>query len=86
MKGVKSAGRSDGRPESAARVRQILERVYGVDGVVSARVWIWDGHVAVGVRGAAQRALPELLKRVEAATQTQRADDETWEFGALDGA
>jgi hypothetical protein len=68
------------------RVRRTLELVYGVEGVTAARVWLWEGRVAVGIRGAAWASVPDLLKRVEIATAPVREPDETWEFGLLEDA
>jgi hypothetical protein len=65
------------------RVRRAIELVYGVEGVVSARVWQWSGKVAVGVRGTSTSASSELLRRVEAAVAGLREPDEAWEFGLL---
>jgi hypothetical protein len=65
------------------RVRRAIELVYGVEGVISARVWQWSGKVAVGVRGASTSAPSELLRRVEAAVAGLREPDEAWEFGLL---
>jgi hypothetical protein len=65
------------------RVRKILEHVYAVEGVASARVWLWEKKVALGVRGTAGIAPAELLRRVEAAMAPFREADEAWEFGVL---
>lgn len=66
------------------RVRRALELVYGVEGVVAARVWQWPGRVAVAVRGGAATAPAALLHRVQAAITGLREPGETWEFGILD--
>jgi hypothetical protein len=70
-------------PELPPRARKILEVVYSVEGVASARVWIWEKKVALGVRGTAGTGQPELLRRVEAAMGALREPDEAWEFGLL---
>jgi len=61
-----------------------LELVYGVEGVVAARVWQWPGRVAVAVRGSSASTPIELVSRVEAAVAALREPGETWEFGVLD--
>ena len=65
------------------RLRRTLELVYGVEGVVAARVWQWPGRVAVGVRGATATA-PDLIWRVEAAVSGLRESGELWDFGILE--
>jgi hypothetical protein len=75
------------KPEGAElppRVRRILESIYAVEGVGAARVWVWTGKVAVGVRGTPHIAPQELLRRVESATVPLREPDEAWEFGLLE--
>lgn len=66
------------------RLRRTLELVYGVEGVTAARVWHWQGRVAVGVRPAMLAAPSELLRRVEVAVAGLREPEETWEFGLLE--
>jgi hypothetical protein len=68
------------------RLRRTLELVYGVEGVVAARVWQWPGRVAVGVRGGITTVPAELIRRVESAVAGLREPDETWDFGILDEA
>jgi hypothetical protein len=51
--------------------------------VTAAKVWLWDGAVAVGVRAAPSCAPEEILKRVEAAVSGLREPGETWDFGLL---
>jgi hypothetical protein len=77
---------SDGqtKPELPPRLRRTLELVYGVEGVVAARVWQWPGRVAVGVRGGATTVPAELIRRVEDAVSGLREPDETWDFGILE--
>jgi hypothetical protein len=72
--------------ELPPRARKILEAVYAVEGVAAARVWIWSGKVAVGVRGTSAIAFETVLKRVEAAVAGLRELDEAWEFGLLEDA
>jgi hypothetical protein len=77
--------------ESAAalspRLRRTLELVYGVEGVLEARVWQWPGRVAVGVRGGNSTSPTDLVRRVEVAVAGVREPEESWEFGILgDGA
>jgi hypothetical protein len=68
------------------RLRRTLELVYGVEGVVAARVWHLPGRVAIGVRGGWGTTPPDLLRRVESAVAGLREPDETWDFGILDDA
>lgn len=68
------------------RMRRALELVYAVQGVVAARVWEWEGRVAVGVSGSAVMPPSELLRRVESAVAPLREPGETWEFGVLDAS
>jgi hypothetical protein len=72
--------------ELPPRLRRALELAYGVEGVVGARVWQWEGRVAVGVRGAATASAADLLRRVEIAVGVLREPGETWDFGLLDDA
>jgi hypothetical protein len=66
------------------RLRRTLELVYGVEGVVAARIWQWPGRIAVGVRGGMATAPTELIRRVEEAVAGLRDADEAWDFGILD--
>ena len=66
------------------KVRRTIELVYGVEGVIAARVWQWPGRVAVAVRGGVATLPSALLRRVEAAVAGLREPGETWEFGILD--
>ena len=68
------------------RLRRTLELVYGVEGVVAARVWQAPGRIAVGVRGGAATAPTDLLRRVESAVAGVREPGEAWDFGILDDA
>jgi hypothetical protein len=77
---VKSPTSSDLPP----RLRRTLELVYGVEGVVAARVWQLPGKIAVGVRGNRTATARDLLLRIESAIGGLREPDETWEFGILD--
>jgi hypothetical protein len=61
-----------------------LELVYGVQGVVVARVWQLPGRIAIGVRGGRGTTPPDLLRRVESAVDGLREPDEMWEFGILE--
>ena len=80
------------KQEAPPRLRRTLELVYGVDGVVAARVWNWtenlgrDEKVAVAVRANAMCSPTDLLRRVEAAVEVLREPGEAWEFGLLDHA
>lgn len=58
--------------------------MYGVEGVVAARVWQWQGRVAVGVRGSSATVPQDLLRRVESAVSGLREPGESWEFGILE--
>ena len=64
------------------RYERILELAYGVHGVLLARVWGWEGKVAVAVRGAG--STNDLVKRVESALEPLKEPNELWEFGLLD--
>jgi hypothetical protein len=69
------------------RLRRTLELVYGVEGVVEARIWQWSGRVAVGVRGGHSTSPTDLVRRVEVAVAGVRDPEESWDFGILgDGA
>jgi hypothetical protein len=68
------------------RLRRTLELVYGVEGVIAARVWQTGERVAVGVRGGMATGASDLLRRVESAVAGLRQPGETWEFGILDDA
>jgi hypothetical protein len=72
--------------ELPARLRRTLELVYGVEGVVAARVWHLPGHVAIGVRGSQTTTPQDLLRRVESAVAGLREPDESWDFGILEDA
>jgi hypothetical protein len=66
------------------RAEAILEAVYAVPGVSSARVWFVEGsRVSVGVRGAGDSAPSELLRRVQNALIGLRDLEEEWDFGIL---
>jgi len=78
---------ADDRETSRAlppRLRRTLELVYGVEGVVAARIWHWPGGIAVGVRGGRATTPSDLVRRVEAAVAGVREPDEAWDFGILD--
>jgi hypothetical protein len=66
------------------RLRRALELVYGVEGVVAARVWQWSGRIAVGIRGRNTASPNDLLRRVETAVAGLREPEETWDFGILE--
>ena len=66
------------------RLRRTLELVYGVEGVLQARVWLWPGRVAVAVRGAKATSPADLIRRVEVAVAGVREPEETWDFGILE--
>ncbi len=74
----------DAPRELSPRMRRIVELVYAVEGVVAAKVWEWNGQVAVGVRAAPDAAPDAVLHRVEAALAGVREPDETWDFGILE--
>ena len=74
------------QPPIPPRIRRAIEIVYGVEGVVAARIWHWPGRVAVGIRPGATSVPEELLRRVEAAVASLRQPDEAWEFGLLEDA
>jgi hypothetical protein len=66
------------------RLRRTLELVYQVEGVAAARVWVWTGKVAIGIRAMPNHGAGDLLKRVESAVAPLREPNETWEFGMMD--
>jgi hypothetical protein len=68
------------------RLRRTLELVYGVEGVLEARIWQWPGRVAVGVRGGSTSSPTELVRRVEVAVAGLRDPEESWDFGILGDA
>jgi hypothetical protein len=70
--------------ELPTRLKRTLEVVYALEGVAGAKVWQWDGKVAVGIRPSAAHATPELLTRVARAVEMLREPGETWEFGLLE--
>jgi hypothetical protein len=72
--------------EPSPRLKRTLEVVYSVEGVVSARVWQWQGRVAVGVRGGTATSPADLIRRVELAVAGLRELGETWDFGILGDA
>jgi hypothetical protein len=80
------------KDDTPPRLRRTLELVYGVDGVVAARVWQWtedsgrEEKVAVAVRANTCSSPNDVLRRVEAAVQAIREPGEAWEFGLLDHA
>jgi hypothetical protein len=78
--------------DTPPRLKRALALVYGVDGVIAARVWLWtenkgrDEKVAVAVRANSSMAPGEVLRRVQAAVEPMREPGEAWEFGLLDHA
>jgi len=80
-----SADRPDAS-ELPPRLRRTVELVYGVEGVIAARVWQWAGRVAVGVRGSAGLPPAAIIRRVEMAVAGLREPGELWEFGILEDA
>jgi hypothetical protein len=78
------AGDSENRLQVPKKVRRTLELVYGVEGVVAARVWQWPGRIAVGVRGSITTTASSLLRNVESAVAGLREPGEAWDFGILD--
>ena len=79
-----SEGLPSAPPEPPPRLRRILEVVYLVEGVVGARVWLWESTVAVGVRVSSSATPGDVLRRVQAATLPLQEPGETWELGLLD--
>ncbi len=73
------------RTELPPRLRRALELVYGVEGVVAARVWQWPGRVAIGVSPGHTTLPSSLLGRVESAVAGLKEPGETWDFGILEG-
>jgi len=77
-------------PEGAAsdldpRVQETLRRVFGVAGVVSAKVWSMPDRMYVGVRVAFGYGLDRVLEDVRRETMDLAEPGEQWEFGQLDG-
>jgi hypothetical protein len=68
--------------ELPPRLEQALEIVYRIPGVSAAKIWQWDGKVAIAVRGAGH-VEAQLLKRVEASLVSLALPNETWEYGIL---
>ncbi len=68
---------------ASLRLERTLELVYGVEGVIAARVWQWTGRVAIGIRGGTSTT-SALLRRVESAVAGLREPGEVWEFGVLE--
>jgi len=75
-----------GTDDLPPRLRRAMELVYGVEGVVAARIWQWPGRVAVGVRGTVLSSPADLLLRVELVVVALREPGETWDFGILNDA
>ena len=69
---------------SSARLERTLELVYGVEGVVAARIWQWSDRIAVGVRGGWATSPGTLIRHVENAVAGLREPGEVWEFGILE--
>jgi hypothetical protein len=78
------AGEADLRRAVPQKVRRTLELVYGVEGVLAARVWQWPGRISVGVRGSSAMSPLSLLRNVEFAVAGLREPGEAWDFGILD--
>jgi hypothetical protein len=70
-------------PPLPPAVRRILEIVYGVEGVVAARVWHAPDRVSVGVRGGTGTPA-DLLHRVESAVSGLKHPGVQWDFGLLE--
>jgi hypothetical protein len=69
---------------ATARLERTLELVYGVEGVVAARIWQWSDRIAVGVRGGMTTSPSALIRHVEHAVAGLREPGEVWEFGILE--
>ena len=67
------------------RVHETLRRVYGVPGVVAAKVWALPDRMFVGVRIAFGHGLDHVLEHVRVATKDLMEPGEEWDFGQLDG-
>jgi hypothetical protein len=65
------------------RLRRVLEVTYLVEGVTAARIWQWDGRIAIAIRVSASSSAEEVLARVMSAVAPLREVDEAWEFGLL---
>ncbi len=70
--------------DASSRLERTLELVYGVEGVVAARVWQWTGRVAVGIRGGTSTTAATLIRHVEVAVAGLREPGEVWDFGILE--
>lgn len=66
------------------KLERALEIVYGVEGVVGARVWEGEGLVAVGVRAGPSADTNDVLRRVKDAVRRLHEPGERWEFGLID--
>jgi hypothetical protein len=69
--------------EPPLRLRRAIETIYLVEGVTGARVWHWQGSVAVGLTISAANSPAEVIGRVVSAVTAFRDANETWEFGLL---
>jgi hypothetical protein len=65
------------------RLKRTVELVYSVEGVIGARVWQWQGGVAVGVRLADRASPTGTIERVQTAVAAVREPGEEWDFGIL---
>ncbi len=65
------------------RLERILEIVYGVEGVLGARVWQSEGLVAVGVHTAPSADTNDVLRRVKETVRRLEEPGERWEFGLI---
>ncbi len=69
-------------PDLPPRLELALEIIYRIKGVAIAKIWQWEDHVAVAVRGVGH-VDEQLLKRVEASLVSLGEPHEIWEYGIL---
>lgn len=69
-------------PDLPPRLELALEIIYRIEGVAAAKIWQWEDHVAVAVRGVGL-VESQLLARVEASLVSLSEPNEIWEYGIL---
>lgn len=67
------------------RVAETLRRVFGVPGVVGAKVWSLPDRMYVGLRIGFGHGVDRVLDDVRRETLDLTEPGEVWEFGQLDG-
>ena len=69
-------------PNLPPRLELALEIIYRIEGVAAAKIWQWEDHVAVAVRGVGH-VEAQLLARVEASLVSLSEPNEIWDYGIL---